>query len=619
MRMTHWFRRHQRYLLAGLVVMLMVAWGVLGTVQNLVGRAQQAAGTIHGESVGPAELQDAYSTLRAGAALGLLEREAVGVLQFRAVPPRAAAALVALSRDLADFVFAEGRRLDRPATWRTLVVLKEADAAGVEVTQDEAAELLSLSPVLADAAGVDRERFESFLSHYGISEPALNRAVMRLARVGKLLTVRRESFRTSAAELWMSYAHNYAQRHVRYVAVDASLFEPLAEAGQQELRDFYAEHRDRLPDPAAGLVGYMAPQRVRVEYAAAPIERLTREAEVSDDEVAAYYAEHRDEFIQELDEAPEPPQEDAAEEGDEGPAEGFRYQALEEAEGAIRDRLKRQKALDEADALARRVLDELDEVGRQYANEPLPLAQMARRHGLSYAVAATERGSELLWRDELAAAVPRHGQAVADFIFDEGATLYYPEAFGMGREPVICQLLERREAEPRPFEEVAEQVRRDYARREALARCEAFAGKLLEQARQEGLQEAAAEMERRLRSLLGGAAPAEQDEPLLELAESEPFARAARTLPGMAEPHPKLVEAAFAAAVGELALATEGEPVGRCYVLQVAGQEPASREEFAERGLFYRMLYGSGKQDQAMRRWLEGLLSEAHAAPPPEE
>ena len=55
MKMMRWFRRHRRYLLAGVVIMLMASWGILGTVQRLVRREEPPLGVVRGEKVTAAE------------------------------------------------------------------------------------------------------------------------------------------------------------------------------------------------------------------------------------------------------------------------------------------------------------------------------------------------------------------------------------------------------------------------------------------------------------------------------------------------------------------------------------------------------------------------------------
>ncbi|MCK4374782.1 MAG: hypothetical protein KAX19_05610, partial [Candidatus Brocadiae bacterium] len=283
----------------------------------------------------------------------------------------------------------------------------------------------------------------------------------------------------------------------------------------------------------------------------------------------------------------------------------------------IRDRLAGRKAADAARELAQKVVTDLNAVSRNYPNEPLPLAQMARRHGLLYQVARTARGRELLSREELEGAVPQ-GLEVAAFAFERGTHLYDPRLFDVGEVPLICQVLERRSEEPRPLDEVEDEVRRDCLRESGLERAVTFAEKLKERAAEVGLEAAVEEMNERLGDLLGsaeagaGAEPAEG--PALRVQESDFFARSDRTIPGLAQPHPAVVEAAFQLGPDELGVAAEGPPVSRAYVIQAVEREDASEEGFVEDGPIFRFSYLVQKQRRAVQDWMAGLLDAAQRA-----
>ncbi len=71
MTMTRWFRQHQRYMIAGLVILLMASWGVLSTVRSLVGTPTKKE-TIAGRTVQQADLEDGQQALTMMLRLGLL-------------------------------------------------------------------------------------------------------------------------------------------------------------------------------------------------------------------------------------------------------------------------------------------------------------------------------------------------------------------------------------------------------------------------------------------------------------------------------------------------------------------------------------------------------------------
>jgi len=612
--LTRWFRRHRRYLLAGLVVMLMISWGILTTLSSLLRPQSAPLGSIRGEPVDQRDLHDAGRTLQVALNLGMADARTIYLLQLGGAPVHVQAALTVLSEALGDFVFEEGARANDPeAAWRFLALWREAEADGIKVTNEELRETILYFPALQDENAFSAANYRAFLRMTGLSDEEMVACVSRLAKVAKLLCLRRGTIGSSRAELWMSYAHDREQMRVNYVAVDSSLFLPLVEPTDEQLNAFYDEHKEVLPDPASGGIGYMAPERVRVEYALAPLEELAAEAEVSEQEIVEYYGANKGEFLKET---PAPEDEDGAgeaSEAEEGTAEP-EYSDLSEVRAEIRSKLARQKARDKAIELVGTVQRELGSMADQFPNEPQPLQQMARRYALEYQLARTPSGGELLTRQELVTLVPE-GTQMAEFAFAEDLSTYYPRTILSGEQPVIYQVLERRDPEPLPLEEVRGTVRQDYAQREALKKAAVLGQKLKELAVEVGFEQAVETMNQRLSDLLGSQAPSADDEAAawpLTVERSELFSRDSRYAGGIDEFVPNVMKAAFELGDMEVAAATEGPPVSRCYVIRPAQRQEASGESFGEAAPMYRPAYVYRKQNQVMLEWMRGLLKTAH-------
>jgi hypothetical protein len=622
LKLMRWFRRNRRYMLAGLVVVLMLSWTLLGTFSQLARRTRRAVGTTGGRSVSDVDLREADLTLRTASALGLLEPQALAVLQVAPSSPRAMAAEVSLVRDVRSFLFEKEERVDERAAWRFLVLLRQAEAVGVQVPPDEVTELLKLSPRLVGRQGFSEDTYNMFLSQYGYTKSEVNQALTELLKVATLVTLRRDTVLVSTAELWQAYSHSSEAVKVRFIEVDAAQFVPLVKATPEELRAFYTKHSSVVGDPAAGKIGYMAPERIRVEYAEAPMDKIMGEVKVEDKDIASYYEEDKKMFLVKVPEgekekAPEAEKKPEEAKADQPPA-GYRYKTLDEARDEIRQELVRTKAKPQAEELVQKVMSELDAVSGRYVNEPLPLAQMARRHGLTYHVVRTADGRDLVSRRELESLMPQ-GAEVAAFAFEGTTSLDNPRSFTRGDKPLICQVLERRPAEQQPFEKVEKEVRHDYEMQAALERAAAFAEKLKESVAQAGLEKAAETMGARLANLLGttgateaGALAGAAGPARLTVQEAGPFSRTDREVPGIKEPVPAVVEKAFQLAGDEAGVAVEGPPVYRCYAMKVVERQPAPREEFAQGGAVARMFYLPRKQDEEVRQWMDGLLSAAH-------
>ena len=299
MTLTRWFRQHQRYLIAGLVILLMASWGILSTVQSLVGgRANKYS--MGGKSISAAEMQaevkDAEQTLRMVLALRLTDYITPYAMESREAPLRATIKMQALAGDFAAFVFTG----DKPAAtydaaWRYLVLLHEADAAGVQVTDGEILEMRTICRSSATRR-LPAPTSTATIAHWQISDADMARWFPQLAKIAKLIVMQRQAILVNNAELWMQYVYANESVSIRYVAIDGAPFQPLVQPTDEELTKFYEAHRDALPGAGPNGIGYKAPERIRAEFALVPLEQAAKDVKVSDEEVAAYYKDNKEDY-----------------------------------------------------------------------------------------------------------------------------------------------------------------------------------------------------------------------------------------------------------------------------------------------------------------------------------
>jgi len=604
-----WFRRHQRHLLAGAAVVLMIAWGVFPALRRMNPERGSSLGTIQGERVTRADLEDAQRALQMVVQFGMINPRMPGLLRAMGAGLRTQSVYAILAQEFGRFVFPEGQQATADATWRYMVLLREAEAAGIQVTIAEQQDVLKGLVPSGPQGEFNQDAYRQLLRMSPFSDEQLTRWSRQLAEVVKLISLKASSVITTRPACWMTYAYSREQARIEYVEVNPEWFEGVIQISDEQLRDFFEEHRDVLPEPQNGVVGYMAPERVRLEYAVAPLEEITADVKVTEEEISRYYEEHKDERYAVETEEGEQTASDEEEKSEEPETE---YQTLDEVRDSIRKELVKQKAAEEAKRRVDAALEDLRETGERFGTGPQPLAQMARRHGLTYRAASTEDGRKLLSREEVEQLVPA-GTSVAAFAFDVDRNLYLPTPIGNpDGPPLVCQVLEKREPEQQSFAEVRDQVRADYLRRKSLERAEVFAEKLRQEAENAGLKGAAAALRKRLTDLMGQAeVPRDEERELLAVQESRFFSRVSSRVPGLDRNVPEVVKRAFELKDDELGVVQEGAPISRVYVIRTIEREPASADSFAQTERFLRFGEHYRKRRLVLDDWMDDLLAQA--------
>lgn len=649
--LTRWFRHNQKLMLAGVVVMLMVGWGVLGQFSRIARTQTGARGTIRGMSVSEPELYQARQQLEMlQQARELTGADLLGEFIFEPEDARFAAMT---------------QPVTPKAVWRWLILVREAQAAGMQVTQAD-------------------------LANYSSRSVEFQNTVVDLIKVWKLVGYRLGSVRFPRAELWAAYLFENESAGVRLVALRAEELVPLVEAevGPDQVREFYEQHKDVLSDPGQGTPGYKAPYRVRLEYAVA--ERANFEAGVRayDKEIEDYYNMFKDQLylLPETEKDPvvedqsggedaQPRSGEGAEPGepqidtDAGAGSGEAgevggesagsesepaYVPLSEVSEEIAETIVGLKVGEAAEAAAQRALKDLDAQAATWGEAPLPLQQVARRHGLTYKMAALEDGEHLLTRENVEK-VATNGLTLAAEVFDDnalrdGGLVNRVSQLGNATDPLVFQVLEVREPEALPFQQVRDRVREDLLNSKALEKAQSLADELIEDAEESSLEYAVAQLNAELGATLGlrDSEPARQPsedtdaavgevaepvdptgtdavaterEPLLKVRESGMFRRADALSAALAMEAPAVVDEAFRLEVHEYGKVVEGggEPV--CYVIQRTERREADPEGFQQwltEPQWMGITEGQGFMSQVMfselGQWLKGL---EEAAPMP--
>jgi hypothetical protein len=292
-----WLRRNRKILIGVLVAVLMVAWGALPALRYLVTSGAQTRGEIRGETVGARDLQRASRELSSLTQAGVLQR----------------------NRGIGGFIFGdqETRGASTGAVWRYLVLAREAEAANIRVLDSE------LQGIFAPEGPLPR------------GDRYLRNGVVNLIRISKLQAFRTDTIHTGMAEQWLDYYHQNYETKLRLVELPSEIFLPLVEIAGDEVMEFYEQRKEQPPEPRTGAPGYLAPDRVRLEYAFASVEEFKEQVSVTDEEIKEYYEEHKSEYeIEEPEEEEqEPKSDDERPEGaSETPKEGDETESQPETE-----------------------------------------------------------------------------------------------------------------------------------------------------------------------------------------------------------------------------------------------------------------------------------------------
>lgn len=639
--MRQWMRENKGVLLGVAAAVLLLGWLATPAIRSLVRRQPTETGTIHGETVGPRELQRAARAVRT---LQMLAPAAgqVGPLTYGLIR--------------------RGQEIEREDAWRYLVLLYEARRAGVQVTQQEVKNALASIPALSGENGFDTDRYRTLLQRTGMSDQQLRKTLSDFLKITKLVSFKLETIPAPENAVWMDYAYRHRQARVRFVELDPSLFTSRVEVSEEELREFYEKHKNTVANPGSARVGYKAPKRAKVACAVAEYEKFKEQVEVTDRDIRNYYEENKSQYVVEeeaSDQAGENSgsgqqqteggtQDDSGddqsggsaetsgnagdqddgdssdanneENQDQGSADGNEngnadtkteekeYKPLSEVRDQIKQKLISQKAKKTANDAASAVLKDLENVSNRYVNEPLPLRQMARRHDVEYRILQNDSGRSHLSEQELTQLVPGSTE-LATFAMDE--TTYSPEKFEGQDAARVCQVLERKQPRVLPFEKVKDRVKEDYRRSRALEAARKFGEKLAEQARQSSLQEAVTSLGKKLPGGgTGGSGDAKNEDQEktqsddteqtpLQVKKSSYFRRGSPVVPEMGGPRPEVVNRAFELAENDFAVVVDGGQQEKCYVIQKTDEKAAAADSY------YRMK----PMLSGWRRWLGMLAS----------
>lgn len=731
-----WIRKHKRYLLAIVASAMMIAWLVLPSLMSMLRRTEQPRGTINGREVTASRMREGALTTQ------FLMQMVTGMQKLRMDMFQLQASPDAMSEDRMQnlrvqfttmagllqaldirhqeilYLVKEDRQtaeLSQSEVWRYLVLLYEAEDAGIDASPGEIDQRIESLRSLSENPTVDWWMVDRLLGQLAEREDYLRVIIGHMIEVSKLVEFRLQTIPVTSPELWAQFQFQNDQAKVRFVEFRPEWFRSLIEPTEDELKEFYQAHKDTIPDPQAGTIGYKAPKKAKVACAVARYEDYRDQVEVTDEEIKTYYEENKSEFVKpeepeqagegEMPEVPVPQTEEGAEaepesgnqagaeaEGNDQPeeegaplptsqakpeeeggttkekpatgadqpeegeqataAEGQdagteesgeetkeedkpEYKPLSEVRDQIKETLIERKAREAAMEAADKVMQDLQDASDEFINEPLPLEQMARRYNLEYRLISDEQGNQYLSRGDVGQIVPQVRQ-LPRFALDN--TIHVPQQFQSSDGVRVCQVLDRRQPQVQPFEQVRNRVLADYRLHKALDKAEDLAAKLVESAEESSLQEAVAQMNTRLESLIpeedqpkrqqpdegdgesteeGEETEDEKKEPgkILQIEESDLFSRSNPRLSSMGGRRSKVVEKALSMDTGARASVVDGQNPSVCYVIEKLEHKAATAKDYYDQKNYLQRSYSGQKQARLLDDWMETLVASSDMTP----
>ena len=732
-----WIRKNRRYLLAILGSLMMVAFLILPTLMGMLRRTERQTGTINGREVSASRMREAAMTSQFLMQLVTrMQRLRMTMFQLQASPDAfsedqmqglrvqvntMASLLQALDIRHQEILYLikedrQSPELSQSEVWRYLVLLYEAEDADINASPGEISQRIESLRALSENPNVDWGMMTNMLGLLAEREDFLRVTIGHMIEVSKLVNFKLQAIPVTSAELWSQFQFQNDQAKVRFVEFRPEWFKSLIEPTEDELKEFYEGHKNTIPDPQAGTVGYKSPEKAQVACAVARFEDYKDQVEVSDEEIKTYYEENKSEFIKPEEEpaagegqipqiptpgqleqgaeeqiesgiqegadtgSEEQPKEEGAplptsqaqpedetdggsaqektdggdgqgdgEQADEGQAKGEaateeeqeeekpEYKPLSEVRDQIKQTLIDQKAREAAVEAADKVLQDLKESSDEFINEPLPLEQMARRYDLEYKIISDEQGNEYLSREDIGQIVPQVRQ-IPSFALD--GQIHVARQFESSDAVRVCQVLDRRQPQVQPFAEVRSRVLADYRLHKALDKAEDLAADLMKSAEESSLDEAVAQMNTRLESLVpeedqpkreeqedkgeNGQQSGEQDEQketekkpvkILQIEESDFFSRSNPRLSSMGGRRSEVVDQALDMKTGAMASVVDGQNPRVCYVIEKLEQKSASAKDYYDQKNYLRRSYAGQKQSRLLDTWMTKLVAASERTP----
>jgi peptidyl-prolyl cis-trans isomerase D len=250
------FRKHARWIMAGVLILLIPGFIALFTQTGRSDRQQGDLPTLRGKPINAADYQ------------------------------------VARNAVMAQYVINSGREVPRTAEFEDrlkqeavlrLLFLRKASELGVRVVDSELIQQVRSQPLFHMESGqFDPERYRRFLiflNNYGINEALFEQVMREQLLEAKLQALVTTGAKVSPTEVQLTYTPVHEKQTIELVQFDVADYRGTVTVSNEEARAYYDENKESFRTPA----------QMKVRYAEFLTDDAKKTIKLTDEEIADYY------------------------------------------------------------------------------------------------------------------------------------------------------------------------------------------------------------------------------------------------------------------------------------------------------------------------------------------
>ena len=164
------------------------------------------------------------------------------------------------------------------------LLLQEAQAMRLTVTDDELASFLSLAPEFQVAGRFNKERYIQLLRANRLTPGDFEEQQRQQLTIQRLYGLILDPVQVPQAEVRERYRLEQEKINLIYVRLPLSQFLPDVKLSEEQIKKYYDQNKEALKEPL----------RIQVEYLSYPFEQFASSVQINEKEIEDYYQVNRD-------------------------------------------------------------------------------------------------------------------------------------------------------------------------------------------------------------------------------------------------------------------------------------------------------------------------------------